>query len=178
MSSHEHIEGNSNKVVALLISVLALLLAIVGGFGKYYQTQVVTQQVELSDTWNFYQAKSIRQSNTKLSLELLDVLANNASPKVTKLRNQWESQIAHYESDPDKNNGKKELSGKAEGIEKSLHIYNDKYHYLEFAAAILEIAIVLASASIIVSMNFLTVIAGLMGICSTLLLAYITLFLQ
>ena len=58
---HGHVEG-SNKKIALLVAVLAAFLAISEMGGKSSQTEVLTQHVEASNLWTFFQAKTIRQT--------------------------------------------------------------------------------------------------------------------
>ncbi len=53
---HGAVEG-SNKAIALLISVLALFLAFAETLGKSAQTDAISQNVEASNLWAFFQAK-------------------------------------------------------------------------------------------------------------------------
>ena len=63
MSGHGHgaVEG-SNKSIALLISVLALFLAFSETLGKSAQTDAISQNVEASNLWAFFQAKTVRMT--------------------------------------------------------------------------------------------------------------------
>src|SRR5205814_2782371 len=61
MAGHGHIEG-SNRQIAILIAFLAALLAICEMGAKSAQTAVLAEHVEASNLWNFYQAKTIRQT--------------------------------------------------------------------------------------------------------------------
>src|SRR5215471_2861843 len=60
----EHIEhaAGSNKKIALVIAVLALLLAFSETLGKSAQTEAVNLNIKASDLWNFFQAKTIRRT--------------------------------------------------------------------------------------------------------------------
>ena len=49
-----------NKKIALLISVIALFLALAEMFGKSAQTEAISLNIKASDAWNFFQAKTIR----------------------------------------------------------------------------------------------------------------------
>ena len=83
MSAHESMEhaehaehaSGSNKKIALLIAVIALCLALSETLGKGAQTEAISKNVEASNLWAFFQAKSIRRTTvqtiaeqTKLSL--------------------------------------------------------------------------------------------------------------
>src|ERR1700722_9517346 len=60
----EHVEhaSHSNKKIALVIAVLALFLAFSETLGKSAQTAALTENIQASDLWNFFQAKTIRQT--------------------------------------------------------------------------------------------------------------------
>ena len=55
----EHV-GGRNKRIALLIAVLALCLAFSETLGKNAQTGSISYNVEASNLWAFFQAKTIR----------------------------------------------------------------------------------------------------------------------
>ena len=57
----EHISG-SNKKIALLIAVIALFLAFSETLGKSAQTAAISDNVEASNLWAFFQAKTIRMT--------------------------------------------------------------------------------------------------------------------
>ncbi len=57
----EHASG-SNKKIALLIAVIALFLALSETLGKGAQTESISKNVEASNLWAFFQAKSIRRT--------------------------------------------------------------------------------------------------------------------
>src|SRR5271166_195661 len=87
----EHVEhaGHSNKKIALLIAILALCLAFSETLGKSAQTAALSQNIEASDLWNFFQAKTIRQTVLRTAAEfkaielasLSDAAANSAMVK-------------------------------------------------------------------------------------------------
>ena len=62
-----------NKKIALLISVLALFLAFAETLGKSSQTEGISLNIRASDTWNFFQAKTIRQTTLRTAAEALAV---------------------------------------------------------------------------------------------------------
>ena len=68
MTGHSHGHGDdhgSNKGVALLISVLALFLALAETGAKGAQTSALAQNIEASNLWAFFQARSIRQTTAR-----------------------------------------------------------------------------------------------------------------
>src|SRR6266850_8039344 len=62
---------NQNKKIALLIAVIALFLAFSETLGKSAQTAALSFNVEASNLWAFYQAKTIRQTSLQASTEVL-----------------------------------------------------------------------------------------------------------
>ena len=64
MSGHGHGAhgGEENKKVALLISVLALMLAVAEILGQSAQTKTLQSNIEASNLWAFFQAKTIRKT--------------------------------------------------------------------------------------------------------------------
>ena len=185
MSSHEaqerveHAEeaAHQNKGIALLISVLALFLALSETLGKSSQTAALTDTVTASDTWAFYQARNIRATTVSTQKEVLELQAaatTDAAQKdaLTKKIADWERRIKRWESDPEKREGMKELMAKAQGLEKKRDHQLEQYHNYEIASAALQIAIVLASASIITSMTILAWLSGGVGILGVVFMAF------
>lgn len=163
MSGHAHVDP-SNKKIALLIAILALFLAISETFSKAYQTEVITRQVEASNLWAFFQAKSIRKTNTEVALAALEVSSHADEPKTQQLAKKWATAIQRYDSEPDTGEGRKELAARAKASTKLAEVANHKYHNLEISSGMLQVAIVLASASIITSVILLGWIAAGMGV--------------
>ena len=184
MSSHEaqerveHAEHAShhNKGVALLISVLALFLALSETLGKSAQTGALTDTVQASDTWSFYQARNIRATTVTAAKEILELHAPTVTDPtvkatVTKKIEDWEKRIKRWESDPEKKEGMKELMAKAQGLEKKRDHQLEQYHNYEIASAALQIGIVLASASILVSVGALSWLGIGLGVIGIVLMA-------
>jgi len=171
--AHEHAEhiehaGHSNKGVALLISILALFLALSEMLGKSAQTQVITRTIETSDTWAFYQARNIRGTTVATAQEAMQLeseIETDAARKarMDKLIDTWKKRLALWESDPEKQEGKKELMAKARMLEEERALARERYENYEIASAALQIGIVLASASIIASTMALAWLAGGIG---------------
>ena len=167
MSAHGHVDP-SNKKIALLISILALLLAITETFSKSYQTEALTKQIEASNLWSFFQAKTIRSTNTKLTIEASQVLGKN-DPKLNPLIEKWEAAAKRYDSEPETGEGRKELAARAKSAEAARDDFMHKYHLMEIASGALQVAIVLASASIITGVFMLAWVSGILGIASSIL---------
>src|SRR5712672_960196 len=164
MSGHGHVDGHGgNKGIALLISVLALVLAFSETLGKSAQTAALAQNIEASNLWAFFQAKTIRQTVLRTAAEEMDVAASN-SESAKKQIAKWRETAQRYQSEPETNEGRDQLAARAKEAEKKRDRSMAAYHHYELASAAVQIAIVLASASIITSMVALVWIAGGLGV--------------
>lgn len=177
MSAHENLEhaehvehaSHSNKKIALLISVLALFLAFSETLGKSSQTAAIADNIKASDTWNFFQAKTIRQTSLRVAAEAMavqlpSITNDEAKATVAKQIEAWRNTVARYESDPKEQDGRKELRAQAEKLEHERDTWLARYHQYEFASAAFQIGIVLASAEVITGIAALGWLSGLVGI--------------
>ena len=76
----------------------------------------------------------------------------------------WKNIAARYDSEPETQEGRKELSARAKIAEAKRTRAMAAYHHHEMASAALQIAIVLASAEIITGVAALVWISGGLGI--------------
>lgn len=162
----EHASG-SNKRIALLIAVIALFLAFSETLGKSAQTDSISQNVEASNLWAFFQAKTIRMTTVRTAAENVLHQAENQSDPVVKANaakqaDTWQKTAARYDDEPETNEGRKQLAARALAAEKKRDISMNRYHNYEIASAAFQIAIVLASATIITGMNVLALISVLL----------------
>ncbi len=168
MSAHGHVDP-SNKKVALLISILALVLALSETLGKGAQTAALSDNVEASNLWTFFQAKTIRSTTLRTAAEALELeLAGASRPEQRDAMQQriadWKANIARYDSEPQTQEGRRELAARAKSAESRRDRALAAYHNYELASAALQIAIVLASAEIITGVAALIWIAGGLGL--------------
>jgi predicted NodU family carbamoyl transferase len=161
--SHGHghglVEGD-NKKIAILISVLALFLAVCETLGKSAQTDALKYKAEASNLWAFFQAKTIRKTTMETAAEQMEVdvkLAKDPTVKdlLEKRASAWKTRAARYESEPETQEGRKELAARAKALETRSDLALAKYHSYEFGSAAFQIAIVLASSYLITQVVYL-----------------------
>jgi len=185
MSAHESMEhaehaehaSGENRKIALLIAVIALCLALSETLGKGAQTESIAKNVEAANLWAFFQAKSIRRTNVQTAAETGKLILGVASDETNKAAVQkqiedWQKTAARYRSEPSTHEGSEELAERAKHAEKERDLATEKYHHFEIASAAFQIAIVLASATIITGMLWLAAASGiltLVGIAVTAL---------
>ena len=177
MSAHESMEhaehaehaSSSNKNIALLIAVIALFLALSETLGKGAQTESISKNVEASNLWAFFQAKSIRRTvvqavsdQARLSLGLVG--DDGAKAALQKQIDEWQKTAARYRSEPETGEGSEQLAARAKHAEEERDLAMARYHHYEVASAAFQIGIVLASATIITGMIALAWISGLLAL--------------
>lgn len=168
---HGPIEGR-NKIIALVIAVIALFLAFSETLGKSAQTAALSHNVEAANLWAFFQAKNIRRTTVLTAAEALKVSGLDPAAKeaAAKQISTWEQAAARYRSEPKKGphgeemgEGTTELAVRATDAEKKRDVAMARYHHYEVASAAFQIGIVLASATVITGMIALTYLAGALG---------------
>jgi len=161
--------GPENKRIALLIAVLALVLAFSETLGKSAQTAALSQNIEASNLWSFFQAKTVRMTVLRTAAENAEIELHQISlPKtreaIEKRIAAWRKTAERYDSEPDTGEGRKELAARAKEAEKKRERSLAAYHHYEVGSAAVQIAIVLASAAIITGMAVLVWIAAGLGV--------------
>lgn len=127
----------------LVIVVMALLLAVNTYFANSFSSAAMTNLLKASNTYGFFQSKSIKQSIAEGQLE--EAKSKGDKARVEKLQ----QKIDRYESDPKTGEGKKELLEKARAQEAARDEARVHSPWLTFSGMLFQLAIVLLSASII-----------------------------
>ena len=167
----EHISGQ-NKQIALLIAVIALFLAFSETLGKSAQTAAISDNVEASNLWAFFQAKTIRMTTLTTAAETRKIDLEGASDAaikeaMAKQIDTWQKTSARYNDEPETNEGRKQLASRAVAAEKKRDTALAKYHHYEVASAAFQIGIVLASATVItgiIALSWLAIGLGIAGV--------------
>src|SRR3978361_29484 len=167
--AHETIEKHAShsdpwaRGVALLVSFLAAALAITQIGGNAAQNAYLTHHVSLSNDWAFFQAKNLRAVVRTSEADLLASLPNATDPAIQARIKDATDYSARMRDDPVGGDGLKHLAAKAQAQEPDRDEAAHRYHNYEYAAGALEIAIVLASVSIVTRMRALTYGAAAIG---------------
>ncbi len=168
----QHASHQEKKRAALLIIVLAVALAIIEMAGKEAQFASIAHNILSSDTYAFYQAKTIRATVLRTAVENAEALAP-ADPQRSDVRQKqvgaWKASIDKLDSDPAGGEGRKELLERARILEEQRDQEEHSYHHYEYAAAGLQLAIVLASAAVITEITLLEIISAAIGVVAVAL---------
>src|ERR1700742_794670 len=165
-ADHAKEASEENRNIALLIAVIALCLALSETLGKGAQTESISKNVEASNLWAFFQAKTIRRTVVQTAAEQVKIAGaptdDATKAAVQKQIDEWQKTAARYRSEPSTHEGSEELAERAKHAEEERDLATEKYHHFELASAAFQIGIVLASATIITGIAALAWIAGLL----------------
>ncbi len=148
---------------ALLIAILAAVLAIGSLGGGNATDDMLFHNIRSSDTWAFYQAKTVRPTHYKVQVDSMQrdlAQLNPASPQAQALAKdiaKYEATITRYDSEPDPKapndptagEGKTELMAKAKSHEVARDEAMKRDTAFDLSEMILQLAIVLGSVSIL-----------------------------
>ena len=170
---------------ALVIAFMAMLLAITSLGGGNAAEDMANNNIHASDTWAFYQAKSIRQTSLRVAADGLeaDLLANPGMPAgardfITKKVEEYRSTAARYEDEPDKDDpgnplkgeGRKQLTARAKDYESRRETAQLQDPNFDFSEALFQIAIVLASVAILATSRLIMKVSIAVGVAATVLM--------
>ena len=155
--------------IGLMIAALAALLALLEAGGKSAQTEAINANLQASDLWAFFQAKTARMTTIQTAAEsaklsLLGDPPTEAKAAIQKQIDAWNATVSRYDSEPQTGEGRRELTERAKEAETERDRKLAAYHLFELGSAASQLAIVLASAAIITGLIFLVYLAGALGV--------------
>ena len=151
---HEGHKAGLGQQVAIFTAVLATVGAIVSFFGgdtqnkaMLYKNEAVLKKTEASNQWNYYQAKSMKQNLA----EFAGALATNPA---TVEKMQAEAKRYAAEKDAIRKDAEALEKASREANEHSEHALHP-HHYLAISMTLLQIAIALASITVLTRKHWL-----------------------
>jgi hypothetical protein len=155
------------KRVSVFIGFLALLLTINGVAGSAAMKETINANIKASDNYAFYQAKYLRQTTYLLAAKQLELMSaslgnvpDKAAQDIAATVAQYRELVDRYETDPKGGEGKKELLTRAKGLDDERDEAQKRDVNFEFGEGLLQIAIVIASTSMIGASRRLLYVAG------------------
>ena len=162
-------ERKHDRFVAIYISILAVLLAIAATGSN--DAMKIAQQAgfQVNDNYAFYQAKTIRQQQIDLAADALTLKIAETPNMVEDALKLAQANLKKYKEESKRlifnaKNGKTELLARAESCENLRNQALSQHPFYDYSMAMLQIAIVLASASIIMKTRILLYGSGAVGI--------------
>jgi hypothetical protein len=161
-----------HRRIGIMIALMAAVLAFTEMASRNADTDVVRETVEASDTWAFFQAKTIRAAMLRADARAL-ALQTTGRPEIdtaqiAKTVADWETTAAREESEPSTGEGRKELALKAQAIEKRRDDRDAAKETYELASGALELGILLASTSVVTGFVLLAFAGGGVGVLGAL----------
>lgn len=154
-----------------MISALAMLLAICAVGAGNATEDIISKNIEASDTWNFYQAKNIRRTEYRVGADVLDALMTGgaineaARPAVQGRISDYQATVDRYENEP--NEGMQDLAKKAQHLEAERDHARKQDNSFDLAEAMFQIAIVLGSVAIVATSRPVLSLAAAFGLAAT-----------
>lgn len=177
LGAHETRERFRNRA-ALIIAILAALLAVCELAGDNAKNAMIDNNIRASDSWSFFQAKNIRQTQYKLASDELKRalvqpgLSAAGHAAIQTDIGKYDKTVARYEDDPSPGgDGKKQLTARAKGFEEARDRDGEKHELFDLAVMVLQLGIVLGSVSILSLSRPLLWVSGLLGAAGVALLA-------
>jgi hypothetical protein len=147
--------------VALVTALYAVLLAITSLGGSHAMKEMLLAQQQASDQWAFYQAKSIREHLYRIEKLRLEVDLQERGPSLTAEARERNQSLAKKMGEEERRFDKEKttIEKQARELEAERDLNRQKDPYFDFAEVLLQIAIVLASVSILSGSRFIFLIS-------------------
>lgn len=159
-------EAQLKDKAGFIIVIFAVLLALTNYFSSGNSSKILSNTIEVNNTYSFYQAKDIKQRLDKMSLEF----AQDAGDK--KRVAELQANIDRYASEPETGEGKRELLAKARKLEAERAEARQHSKWYTYTSMLYQIAIVFLTASILAVNKQLYLGSLGVGAVATLLLSH------
>lgn len=163
-AAHEH-GSSAHTRAAIIIGIMAAALAITEFVAKDAQTEYLTNHIAASDTWAQYQAKSVRRAIFTSEAEVLGGLPTSGDPAIKKKVSDALANADRMHSEPGAD-GMEQLAERAHAQEHVRDHEMHRNHTLEIASGGLQIAIVLASISVVINLPAFMIVSVILGLAS------------
>jgi hypothetical protein len=151
---------------AVIVSVLAALLAICSLAGSRASTEAILAQAKASDTWNEYQANSLkRHVNLDDAAQVRILAAGGPAEAAATTQAAALEQAVNEKYQP----AQDELMPRAQDLERERDQAEARHRGFQTAEAAFQLGIVLSSISIVARARWLLLVGGGLGVVGLLL---------
>lgn len=172
------VEKNPHVIKALTISFFALALSI-SGLGSSDESKTIsTDSIIESNYQTINEFRTLKQSLLQVGIEQLElnlvsrsILTADEKNNLVEVISNLKNEIQLSESNADKQDGKKEIGIKLLEVQHSKLLAKAKNESFEYGEALLQIAIILISTSIVSSISGLMLGGALIGACGIIAVA-------
>ena len=143
-----HAEQQGQKHIGIIISVIAVLMAVVAALAKGEANTMIVKEVQASNGYAWYQSKRQRSFINELELKRIDFeLAGAPSDGQRRLleeqRVKLKAKNVEYETE------NKGIVAAADADKKTAETAAHKHHWFEYGEILLHIAVVLCSLTLL-----------------------------
>ena len=154
---HGHESGGLGSTVALLVALAATCMALASVKDRNITLRMNQAQAKAIDTWNYYQAKSMKQNLAESTLDELMALNTSTAAgaaEVGKRIDNYKKSVSRYEHE------KGEVKEEAEGYEKKYEALNQQHDLFDLCDAALSVAIALLGVTALTRKRSLLAVAA------------------
>jgi hypothetical protein len=149
------------KYVSLTVVVIAVVGSIAAGWSGKYGSRVQLSQAKASDSWNLYQARSVKGHLLEVTTNMLAKAANAGDPAVQKMLKDYAKEVAKY------NAGKEESQRIARAYEEDRDAAEALGKKLAPSLPLFSVSIAIASMCLLTKKKPLWLVAIVMAAIAT-----------
>ncbi len=154
----EHEASGLGSTIAILVALAATFVALVSVKDRNITLRMDQAQAKAIDTWNYYQAKSMKQNLAEATLDQLTAVRGTATGPAGET---LEKRIARYEKEVSRyDHEKSEVKDEAEGYEKKYEALNQQHDLFDLCDASMSVAIALLGVTALTRKRWLLAVAG------------------
>ena len=149
--------GGLGSAVALLVALAATFVAVASVKDRNITLRMNQAQAKAIDTWNYYQAKSMKQNLAESTLDELTTLNTSTAAGATeagKRIDSYKKSVSRYEHE------KGEIKEEAEGYEKKYEALNQQHDLFDLSEAAMSVAIALLGVTALTKKRWLLAVAA------------------
>jgi hypothetical protein len=147
-------ESRLGSIVALLVALAATFVALASVKDRNLTLGMMQAQAKAVDTWNYYQAKSMKQNLAEATLDQLLAVQEASGKPPDKRIGDYRSLVARYEHE------KEEVKAEAEGYEHRYEVLNVRHDQFDLSDAAMSVAIALLGVTALTRKRWLLGFAG------------------
>jgi len=154
----EHKSSGLGNTVAILVALAATFMALVSVKDRNTTLHMDQAQAKAIDTWNYYQAKSMKQNLSEATLDQLTAARGSAPASAAA---DLDKRIANYEKQVKRYDHEKgEVKEEAEGYEKRYEELNSRHDLFDLCEAAMSVAIALLGVTALTRKRWLLGVAA------------------
>jgi hypothetical protein len=151
-------ENPSLAPISVSMAILAVLVAVITLLGHRAHTEELLLQSRASDQWSYYQAKNIRRHSYEMAVDLISLVDFKDKKQADKVREKYQQQADQYTKE------QAEIETQATDLEKESALAQRKANRFDLGEVFLEVALVIASLSLLTRQRSFWLIALASGV--------------